>query len=364
MSEYSEWSTPISFTTKPDDYSEVKILANTGLAAGDNMGFGLAMNNDGSLLFVGVPGRDTSKGTNSGQVLVYKKSTTDFTYTLVGTLDCPETYANGAFGQGIACSGDGTHLLVSGPSDYNLSYPGYVYYFTVAYSGGVPTFTFVQKFTGDNSVNGNTFGRGMACNDACDRILVGANNRSYIGNGSGLVYYFTRTGSVWTQQAMVATSDLADGDNLGSGIGMNSAGDYAVIGAYGDDVQGTNTGSAYIFKLISGVWTQESKINPTDYAASDYFGMACAMQGDGNRVFVSSPYNDFKGGNAGVCFAFAKQAVANWPQKKKMYGTTTVAGDAFGQGVAVSRDGAIIAVGAPYHDGPYGDIGCVYIFQH
>ncbi len=65
------------------------------------------------------------------------------------------------------------------------------------------------------------------------------------GTDSGSAYVFTRTGGVWSQQAKLTASDLAYADYFGVSVAVS--GDTAVIGAYGDDDGGSDSGSAYVF---------------------------------------------------------------------------------------------------------------------
>ena len=47
-----------------------------------------------------------------------------------------------------------------------------------------------------------------------------------------------------------------------------------MIGAYGDDDNGSNSGSAYVYVRSNGVWSEQAKLTASDGAASDNFGTA------------------------------------------------------------------------------------------
>ena len=53
----------------------------------------------------------------------------------------------------------------------------------------------------------------------------------------GSAYIFKRNGSTWTQQQKLTASDGANEDYFG--ISVSLYGDYALIGAYGDDDNGS-----------------------------------------------------------------------------------------------------------------------------
>ena len=72
------------------------------------------------------------------------------------------------------------------------------------------------------------------------------------GNNSGSAYVFKRTGSSWTEEAKLIPSDGAAGDEFGWSVSVS--GDYAVVGAFGDDDNGENSGSAFVYSgIIVGI---------------------------------------------------------------------------------------------------------------
>ena len=71
------------------------------------------------------------------------------------------------------------------------------------------------------------------------------------GSNAGASYIFSRSGSTWTLDAKIVTSDIEAGDAIGfggAGAAMSSDGSYAIVGAYGEDAGGSNAGAAYIFE--------------------------------------------------------------------------------------------------------------------
>ena len=60
--------------------------------------------------------------------------------------------------------------------------------------------------------------------------------------------------SSWAdEQAKLTASDGADFDQFGFSVSVS--GDTAVVGASGDDDDGIDSGSAYVFERIGTVWT-------------------------------------------------------------------------------------------------------------
>ena len=76
---------------------------------------------------------------------------------------------------------------------------------------------------------------------------------------AGAVYFFTRTGTTWAQQAYVKGSNTDAGDEFGSSIALSRDGRTMLVGARGEDsgAKGVNgnqadnsvrdAGAAYLF---------------------------------------------------------------------------------------------------------------------
>ena len=73
-----------------------------------------------------------------------------------------------------------------------------------------------------------------------DYIIIGS---PYDAPGSA--YIFVRDGTSWTQQAKLTGSDAWNRDRFGIDVAIYL--NYAVVGAYSDDDNGSASGSAYIF---------------------------------------------------------------------------------------------------------------------
>ncbi len=62
-------------------------------------------------------------------------------------------------------------------------------------------------------------------------------------------------------------NDAAEDDAFG--VSVANSNDYAIIGAHTDDDNGSNSGSAYIFKRSGDTWIQQNKITANDGAESE-----------------------------------------------------------------------------------------------
>ena len=109
-----------------------------------------------------------------------------------------------------------------------------------------PPFTDVEesKLTASDGAAGDYFGRSVSISG--DYALIGAWRDDDNGSSSGSAYVFIRSGTTWTEQAKLTASDAAADDRFG--LSVDISGDYALIGAYGDDDKGSSAGAAYFFK--------------------------------------------------------------------------------------------------------------------
>ena len=156
--------------------------------------------------------------------------------------------------------------------------------------------------------------------------------------------------------ATLLPSDHSAGDMLGVGVALD--GDTAVIGAYGDDVNGSWSGSAYVFVWDGRNWVQQAKLLPSDGSEEDYFGggnPGVAISGD--TVVVGAH------GNANAAYVFQKPA-GGWvdmTETAKLTPADGVIGDGFGTSVGI--DGDTVVIGAAYDDDNGESSGSAYVFE-
>ena len=164
-----------------------------------------------------------------------------------------------------------------------------------------------------------------------------------------------------TQTAKLTANDGAASDYLGVSVSID--GDCAVAGAYRDDDNGDSSGSAYLFEKPAGGWdnmTETAKLTADDGATADFFGRSVSVSGD--CAVVGAYYDDDNNGESGSAYLFERPA-GGWEdmtQTDKLTADDGAASDYLG--VSVSIDGDRVIVGA-YGDDDSGDSsGSAYIF--
>jgi len=197
-------------------------------------------------------------------------------------------------------------------------------------------------------------GFGFAVSISADTILVGAPQAA----NSGAAYVFLRSGTAWTQQAKLVAADGAAGDGLGHSVAVS--GDTALLGARGDTVGAvTNQGSARVFARAGGVWSAQATLLAPDGVAGDSFGEAVALAGD--VAVVGAHFDDVAGvADAGSAHAFERSGT-QWRHTAQLVSGDGALFDLFGSAVAI--DGSRIVVGAYAADpGGQTDQGAAWLF--
>ena len=225
----------------------------------------------------------------------------------------------------------------------------------------------IDKLTTSDRKEDDNFGSAVAMDDG---IAVVGSPQDHTRNGAA--YIFIRdSGGAWSEVAQLTASDGALDDEFGHSVAVN--GDTIVIGAPQDDDNGSNSGSAYVFTkpTTSGGWAdttgiETAKLTASDGAAADEFGHSVAV--DGDTVVIGARGDDDNGSNSGSAYVFTKPASeGGWSvsgdtdvgtgqvkhtETAQLTDSDGKPGDRFGQSVAVqSTDaGDTVVVGAHLDD--------------
>ncbi len=183
---------------------------------------------------------------------------------------------------------------------------------------------------------GDTFGYDVAIDG--NYAIIGTDETiTSINNGSA--YIFLKAGTTWTQLQKLTPTDAIDQHFFGRSVDIS--GDYAIVGARGDDDNGDGAGAAYLYRNVGATWSFVQKLTASDGAAGDYFG--CDVAIDGDYAVVGA-----KGCGTGAAYVF-KRNINTWSQIEKLEAFNSSNSMSFGTSVDI--DSTLIAVGDP--DGVY-----------
>jgi hypothetical protein len=199
------------------------------------------------------------------------------------------------------------------------------------------------KITASDGAASDQFGHSVAAGSGV--IVIGAPGDDDNGSSSGSVYLRNIKGAAI---AKVKPSDGAAGDNFGHSVAAGS--NRIVVGAPGDDDGGGSSGSAYIFDLAG---SNQVKIIAPDDQASAEFGSSVAI--GCNRVVVGAP-GDNLSTHTGSVYIFKRDGTF-------IRKITSPNADGVKFGYSVSVNLGRIVVGDPYSKYNGTDSGTAYIFD-
>ena len=333
------WATTSTFAAK--------LTASDGVALDY---FGDAVSVSGDTVVVGAP-YNSSQG--SAYVFVKPPGGWATTSTFAAKLTASDGAFDDYFGGSVSVSGETVVVGASGDtygSAYVFVKPG----------ADWADMTQTAKLTASDGAASDYFGVSVSISG--DTVVVGANGDDDNGDTSGSAYVFVKPGADWadmTQTAKLTASDGAAGDYFGDAVSIS--GDTVVVGAPCDDDNGGDSGSAYVFVKPSGGWsnmTQTAKLTASDGAEGDYFGISVSISG--NTVVVGANGDDDNGSTSGSACVFVKPSGgwSNMTQTAILTASDAAAGDYFGDAVSVS--GGTVVVGAPDDDSIQGS---AYVFD-
>ncbi|MCH8316334.1 MAG: FG-GAP repeat protein [Planctomycetes bacterium] len=177
--------------------------------------------------------------------------------------------------------------------------------------------------------------------------------------GSGLSVGTTASGQCDTNETVKLTaSDAAEDDVYGFAVSISAS--VVVIGAHQDDDGGSNSGSAYVYRFDpdTAMWIEEQKLTASDAFANAAFGISVCISGD--VIVIGSPQHGGNGISSGAAYVFRYNG-STWEEEMKLLPSDAASGDAFGRGVFVSGDLAV--VGAYLNDDAGGSSGSAYVYR-
>jgi cysteine-rich repeat protein len=219
------------------------------------------------------------------------------------------------------------------------------------------------------SADGATLAVG-APREASGATGVGGDQANDDASEAGAVYVFALDSAGWKQQAYVKASNTGPGDQFGWSVALSADGNTLVVGARGESSAATGvdgdqasdaaraSGAVYVFGRSGATWRQQAYVKASNTAEGANFGLAVALARDGATLAVGAEgeasaatgvdgdQRNTDAPNAGAVYVFARSGTT-WRQQAYVKASNTDHGDHFGHGVALSTDGATLAVGAP-----------------
>jgi len=318
---------------------EARLLASDNPWSGNY--FGISVGISGDTVVIGAHD-DNDNGYDSGSAYIFRFDGTNWVQKT--KLLASDGTEDDSLGYSIGISGD--NVVIAAPfDDDNGNFSGSAYIFMLEGA------TWEAKLLASDGEAEERFGRSSVSGDTA---VIGAPYDDDNGNYSGSAYIFRFDGANWVEEAKLLALDGGESDYFGCSVGIS--GDIALIGASGDDDNGGNSGSVYIFRFNGSNWVQEAKLLASDGAVMDRFGASVSISGD--TVVIGAPGDSSSHSGSAYIFRFNG---TNWIQEQKLTASDAAAGDCFGLSVGISGGTAVIGAYADDDNGSAS--GSVYIFR-
>lgn len=252
---------------------------------------------------------------------------------------------------------------------------------------GVDAFALVDECLADNG--------GCNINASCTDEIVGRTCRCanhFVGDGLSctvippsalaLEAFVKSTNAGFSDYFGRAVAVSADGSTLAVGANYEDGASTLVNGLYNDAA--SISGAVYVYRRFGGVWAIEAYIKASNTGASDEFGVALALSDDGSTLAVGARHEDGTGLGVGAIdddggidcgAAYVYQRTGTtWAFEAYIKASNTGNDDEFGNSLALSGDGNVLAIGARLEDSSSSlvggasnegatDSGAVYVYR-
>ncbi len=300
--------------------------------------------------------------TYSGSTYLFEKPIGGWTDTTeTAKLRAGDASNNANFGKAVGISGN--TIVVSAYGD--LSYAGSGYIFTKP-PGGWKDTTHTAKLTASDGLTVDYLGQSASISG--NYVILGASGDDDNGSGSGSAYIFEKPGATWvdmTETAKLLPSDAVAGAQFGVSVGIS--GEDAVIGAYTDNEFGAQAGAAYVFTKPAGGWkdtTEHAKLVPSEHGADMYFGYTVAISGE--NIAIGAFGDSLESGTSylGSAYVFNKPSAGwtNMNESVKIFADDGAKDDYFGESIAIS--GQSVCVGVKRDDDNGMNSGSIYMYDY
>ncbi len=380
------------FARSGNTWSQQAYITASNNGAIDNFGTSLNLSGDGNTLVVGAYNEDSNaigingdqtsnSATTSGAVYVFTRISG--VWTQQAYIKASNTQSNDYFGGDIFLSNDGNTLAVgangedsnatgvNGDQTNNSALTsGAVYIFTRSGS----TWSQQAYIKASNAEAGDYFGYSVSLRGDGNTLAVSAREDSNATgiNGdqtnnsaslSGAVYVFTRSGSVWAQEAYIKASNSQASDFFGRPPSLNFNGNILAVGASNEDSNATgengnqadnsfsSAGAVYIFKRTGSTWVQQTYLKASNTNAGDTFGnsvylsnnglvLAVGAQGEkSNATGINGDETDNSFSSSGAVYVYSFDGT-NWVKLVYVKATNTDSADVFARDVCLSATGS------------------------
>jgi len=202
-------------------------------------------------------------------------------------LVAPDPSYNQYFGCSVSISGDTAVIGASG--DHGQTGAAY------AFRRDGLSWLYEAKLLAPDGEADDRFGCSVSISG--DTGVIGAMFDDDHGYKAGSAYVFRYAGAEWAQEAKLFGEGAHETDYFGGSVSLS--GEVIVVGAEG---QNSFQGRAHVFRPIGSFWVQEALLRASDTEFGDMFGTAVAISDD--TCVIGAHGNDDNGSLSGSAYIF------------------------------------------------------------
>lgn len=299
------------------NYSVVQKLTPSDAADYDFFGHSVACSSDGSIVVVGAPTKAAGALVSVGAVYVFSGAN----YATQLKLTASDADENDQFGWAVACSADGSRVIVGAINETNTAQGidrGAVY---VRSGANYATST---KLIASDAVDGNQFGWDVACTDDGLTVFVASRSSGNLNPIRGAAYVYSGANYV-TQTKVVTNNGLQD--DVVTAVACSPNGSVLLIGSTGVNGAGIDCGAIYV--CSGAAYTTQTQLVATDPQDGADFGDNIAVSKDMWIVAAGAPGVNDNSFSQGAAYVFSQTGTLVFP-------TATVS-DIADQGASVTE---------------------------
>jgi hypothetical protein len=378
--------TTSSLPSESDDWAQITKLVNSDRQDSDNYGYNVSMSGDYAIVGAPFHDNDAANGnsmSNAGAAYILKL--TNGKWSQVQKIVSSDRAVGDNFGYRVAI--DGNYIVVGAWAEdedatgsNTKSNAGSAYIF----KNNSGTWSEVKKIVNSDRTLSDNFGISVAISG--DYVAVGSHLQDFNESGvtsvlsAGAVYIYQNNSDSWTQIQKIVASDRSTQDYFGTIVSID--GDYIVVGARQEGTEDFSAtispsikttpleGAVYIYKNISGTWSQMQKLTAPIRGTTDLFGFALDIDDD---FIVVGAYQEDEDAlesntlsNAGSVYIFQNFS-DTWMYTQKIVSSNRVSDGTFGRDLSIY--GNNLLVGAPgentdvSNSNSLSNAGAAYMFE-
>lgn len=283
-----------------DDWDELPRLYASDRGEGDNFGTSVSIHGDKAI--IGAAFDDDESYTNLGSAYIFQYDSENDEWTETIKLLPSNKQAELRFGESVSINGNWAFVGARLDNTNGLR-TGVVYVYE--FNEQLQQWQEKQKLYSNPSFNNSMFGESISTNGT--RLLVGSpyDRDNGIGSGAAYIYEYDTNADSWIEVQKLSPDDGVSSDAFGISVNLN--GEKAVIGAFRDDDNGDETGSAYVFGFDGKTWSQKTKLSATDATESAQFGQAVAINKD--NILIGAHKDDEHGHYSGAAYIYSTDLI-------------------------------------------------------